>query len=296
MTTVNMSPTKEQVSNWVENFVPKIDLFFVEENTLAKFAEHLSDVLVVPRKEFFEHSTYNQIQLVNSYMYWNISDKVKYVIVAQPDWISKIPEQRKREILFNQYKVGRGLIFPMSLLHFTSSLPEVYIFEEKGEKLIIIQNNMWNELPYQIKESAIQEYAQLWDNWICCDVPEQTPIHIKKYANKFSTVPGSNCLSATLFAITGQDWIIGEWVHPDTFLDGLERANFSLTNDKIRKGDVITWENDDGIIQHAAYHIDNNYFFNKNGQTFFNPWKIKHWNQLNEEWSHYKKKVYRKSL
>ncbi|WP_158318837.1 hypothetical protein [Robertmurraya kyonggiensis] len=139
-----MKPTKEQVSDWIENFVPKIDLFFVEEDTLAMFAEHLSEVLVVPRKEFFEHSSYNQIQLVNSFMYWNISDKVKYVIVAQPDWISKISVLSKREILFNQYKVGRGLIFPMSLFPFSSSLPEDYIFEEKGEKFLIIQSNIWN--------------------------------------------------------------------------------------------------------------------------------------------------------
>ncbi|KAA0560127.1 hypothetical protein F0342_24270 [Bacillus sp. CH30_1T] len=293
--TVKMEPTKEQIRNWIENFVPKKDLFFVEEKTINFLAEYLSDVLVVPREEFFGHSSYKQIQLVNSYMYWNISEKVKFVIVAQSDWITKLPEQIKRKVLFNQFKVGRGLIFPLSLFSFASSLPEEYIVEENGEKSLVIQHNIWNELPYQLKENAIKAYAQLWDNWICCDVPEQTPIHIQKYANNFSPESGSNCLSATLFAITEQDWIVREWVHPNTFLNGLERANFSLTNDDVKKGDVVTWVNNDGIIQHATYHIDNNLFFNKNGQTFFNPWKITHWNQLNEEWCEYKIKVYRKS-
>jgi hypothetical protein len=77
-------------------------------------------------------------------------------------------------------------------------------------------------------------------------------------------------------------------------LNGLERANFSLVDDEIKKGDVITWVNNEGVIQHASYHIDDNLFFNKNGQTFFNPWKITHLNELNEEWCQYKMKVYRK--
>lgn len=294
--TVYMSPTKEQVRNWIENFVPKIDFFFVDEDDLAMLTEHLSEVLVVPRKEFFEHNTYNQIQFVNGYMYWGISKDVKYVIVAEPNWIGKIPKQIKRELLFNQFKVGRGLVFPMSILPFSSSIPEEYIFEEKGEKLLIIQRYMWDELPFEVKEHAIQGYAQLWDDWNCYDVPEQTPLHIKKYANNFSLVQGSNCFAATLFAITGQDWIVGEWVYPETLFDGLQRANFFQTDDEIQPGDVITWVDDDDNIQHASYHINNNYFFNKNGQTFFNPWKIVHWDHLNEEWSQYKTKVYRKRL
>lgn len=289
-----MEPTKEQVRSWIESFVPKMDLFFVQEKDLIMLEKHLSEVLVIPRKEFFGHSSYKQIQLVNSYTYWNISDKVEFVIVAQPDWISKLPEPKKRELLFIQYEVSRGLIFSLSLFSFVDLLPEEYIFEDKGEKFIVIQRNIWDQLPYKVKENAIQAYSQLWDTWIGCDVPHQTPIHIKEYANKFSTESGSNCLSATLFAITEQDWIIGEWVHPDTFLNGLERANFSRTNDQIQKGDVITWINNEGVVQHASYHIDNNYFFNKNGQTFFNPWKITHWDQLNKEWSQYKTNVYRK--
>lgn len=292
--TVNLEPTKEQVRNWIESFVPKIDLFFVQEKDLFMLAGHLSKVLVIPRKEFFDHKSYNQIQLVNSYTYWNISDEVEFVIVAQPDWISKLPEQKKRELLFVQYKVNRGLIFSLSLFSIVSLLPEEYIFEDNGEKFVVIQRNMWNQLPFKEKENAIQAYSQLWDTWIGCDVPRQTLKHLKKYANKFSTEPGSNCLSATLFAITGQEWIIGEWVHPDTFLISLERANYSRTNSQVQKGDVITWVNDDGVVQHASYHIDNNYFFNKNGQTFFNPWKITHWNQLNTEWNQYKTNVYRK--
>ncbi|QFK72370.1 hypothetical protein F7984_14530 [Pradoshia sp. D12] len=292
--TVRMEPTKEQVSIWIENFVPKKDLFFVEEKDLDSLVEYLCEVLVVPGGEFFKHPSYKQIQLVNSYMYWNISSKAQFVIVAKPDWITNLPEQKKRDIVNIQYKMNRGLILPLSLFASASSIPQEYIVEENDKKFFVIQRSIWNRLSYQIKERAILAYAQQWDDWFGIDFPEQTPIHIKKYANKFPMESGSNCLSATLFAITEQDWIIDEWVHPNTFLNGLERANFSLINDVIKKGDIITWVNQNGVIKHAAYHIDNNLFFNKNGQTFFNPWKITDLNKLNEEWYQYKMKVYRK--
>jgi len=38
---VLMKPSKEQVKEWLENFVPKIDIFFVEEKMLSSLSEHL---------------------------------------------------------------------------------------------------------------------------------------------------------------------------------------------------------------------------------------------------------------
>lgn len=292
--TVKMEPTKEQVNIWIENFVPKKDLFFVEEKDLIMLAEYLCEVLVVPREEFFSHSSYKQIQMVNSYMYWKISSKAQFVIVAKPEWIINLSKPKRREILNIQYKMRRGLILPLSLFASASSILQEYIVEENGEKFFVIQRSIWNELSQLIKESALIAYSQLWDDWVGSSIPEQTPIHLKKYANKFPIESGSNCLSATLFAITEQEWIIDEWVHPNTFLNGLERAGFSPKNDVIKKGDIIIWVDEDGVIKHAAYHIDNNLFFNKNGQTIFNPWKITDLNKLNKEWCKYKMKVYRK--
>jgi len=156
------------------------------------------------REEFFKHPSYKQIQSVNSYMYWKISSKAQFVIVAKPDWVTNLPEQKKRDIVYIQYKMNRGLILPLSLLTSASSISPEYIVEENDEKFFVIQRSIWDSLSYQIKERAILAYAQQWDDWFCIDLPEQTPIHIKKYANKFPMESGSNCLSATLFAITEQ--------------------------------------------------------------------------------------------
>jgi len=302
-------PTKEQINSWIRNFVPEQDLFFLEENDLGIFEEYLSEVLVVPVEEFFNHSFYKQIQFINSYMYWTISSKVKYVLVAQPGWISNLPRQKKKDLLDRQINLGTGLIFPLSIFSSTEHMPKEYIvygnedmnenikkyIGDKKEEFVVIRNDVWNNLPYTMKVNAITAYAQIWDDWTVHDFPPQTPNHIVKYGNKFTTLAGSNCLAATLFAITGKDWIINEWVHPETFLNGLHRANYCVTNDNIRKGDVVTWVDKDHVVKHASYHINNNLFFNKNGQTYFEPWKIIGFEQLNELWSGYKINVYRKS-
>ncbi|UFT98418.1 hypothetical protein KO561_14600 [Radiobacillus kanasensis] len=282
------------MKKWVEKFVPEKDLFFVEEKDLSLFDEYLNGALVVPFEEFLKHSSYKQIQMVNSYTYWNISSKAKYVIVAHYSWITNLTEEARKDIFSIQYKMGRGMILPLSLFPSGDSIPPDYIIREHEEKLVVIQHRMWEELPYQIKEAALLAYSQEWDSWICHDVLDDSPIHIRKYANTHTTISGSNCLSATLFAITAQEWILKEWVHHETFFYGLKNANYDVTNDEMRAGDVVTWIDENRVIHHASFYIGNSLFFNKNGQTVFNPYKIIRLNELNEQWGQYRKITYRK--
>lgn len=291
---IEIQPSKEQIALWIEKLVPERDMFFIEEKDLVTFEDYLDGTLVIPRNEFFKHSSYNTIQLGNSFTYWRISNQAKYIIVAQPSWITKQPEQVRRELLGIQVKIKRGLILPLSIFPSTVDISAEYIFDDHDEKVAVIQSDMWGKLLYSTKEHVMKAYAQQWDNWTCYEIPEKTPTHIKRYANSFTTVSGSNCLAAALFAITEQHWMIYEWVHPETFELGLKRANYSVVNDEITDGDVLVWVNDDDVIVHASYHIGNMLFFNKEGQTFFNPWKIIHFDELSNEWNQFKTRVYRK--
>ena len=296
---VQIEPTSEQVDKWIEKYVSNNDLFFIGEEDLITFGEYLSEVLVIPKDEFFNHSSYLQIQLANSYEYWQLSKNVQYIIVAQGEWIESIPSEDKKILLRLQAYMGRGLILSLSSFSNPNEIPLDYIVEYNGEHRVILQNEMWSKLSYSNKVQAIKTYALEWDNWECSDVPSNTPIHLKDYANSFSTNAGANCLAATLYAISAKpghnEWIIHEWVHQKTFLLGLHQANYVIANDELQEGDVVTWMNQEKVIQHAAYHIGNNLFFNKNGQTFFNPWKIIHWDLLNDEWNKYSICVYRKT-
>ncbi|GGE63554.1 hypothetical protein [Priestia taiwanensis] len=250
----------------------------------------------MPRKEFVEHSSYTTIELVNRYVYWNIAKDTHYTIVAQPDWIIKLPINKKKDLFNIQLEVGRGLVFPLAILDNPTVIPKEYIIESKEGVFFVVQYMMWKELPYRVKEQLITEYPQQWENWTSRAVPTNIPLHLHKYANTFSSEEGSNCLAATLFAVTGQEWIIYEWLHPQAFMNGLKHAGYSVVKDEPSEDDVIVWQDEDGNIQHASYCVGNNLFFNKNGQMIFNPWKIVHWEEVSEAWKRYSMSIYRREL
>ena len=292
--TINMTPTTEQISSWIKDFVPEKDLFFLEEKDLIPLENNLSELLIIPSGEFFQHPSYRQIKLSNSYTYWNIAKNVDYVLVASSSWITNLCEEKKRGVLSKQINMGRGLILPLAFFTDGTFVPKEYIFKDGLEQKVVIQYQMWTDLPFYMKENAIQKYARLWDDWKAEELPDSMPKYIRPYANTFTINSGSNCLSSTLFAVTKQEWITKEWVHPETFVNSIERAGYFITTKEIESGDIIIWVNDRNVVQHATYYIGNGLCFNKNGQTFFNPWKIVNTKALNEEWRHYKMKVYSK--
>lgn len=292
-----IQPTSETKKEWIKAYVPDKDLFFLPENKLAPFKDFLSSVLVIPHEEFMNHSSYKQVQLANSYEYWNISKEVKYVLVTPPGWCDCLPSEKKIDLFHIQAEVERGLIHPISDFSLDTSFLSQNMIEVKGEEHVVLHKAMWEELSYTSKEELMTDIAQQWEDWTCYDYPIQTPSHLMKFANTFPSTAGSNCLSATLFAISQQEWMIHEWVHPKTFLQSLENEHYHLsTSQEMKAGDVITWENPDGIIQHASYCIENHIFFNKRGQTFFNAWSIVHLADLKEDWGRYSMKIFRKAV
>ncbi|WP_339212609.1 NlpC/P60 family protein [Solibacillus sp. FSL W8-0372] len=69
-----------------------------------------------------------------------------------------------------------------------------------------------------------------------------------------------------------------------------------LLDEELQQGDVIIWKDDNDIIQHAAYYIGEGLYFNKHGQTMFNPWKILSEADLYKEWEHLRRMNYRQVL
>ncbi|MFC5602834.1 hypothetical protein [Sporosarcina koreensis] len=295
-----ISPTQQQLDHWIEKYIPEKDLFFLRTNDLSSFQNDLLGTLVLPRSEFFNHSSYNGIQMVNSYMYWMVSKEAEFIIVAQPEWIGSLPADKRNELFTLQYELGRGLVGPISLLSDQYSFPKDYVLEMNGEKLGVLQKEMWMKLSTSIKEEIVRKTAQQYDEWTSLQPPASMPTHLVTYANTFSTEPGANCLAATLFAISSEpsleEWIIHEWIHGDTFMQKLTQALFTKVEDRFSAGDAVVWSDEHSNVQHAAYCIDGQLFFNKNGQTFFNPWKVVDWMELEEEWKRYTPSVYRKKL
>ncbi|WP_442601785.1 hypothetical protein [Paenibacillus sp. KN14-4R] len=137
-----------------------------------------------------------------------------------------------------------------------------------------------------------------WDKGDCEEPPKSLPSFLKPFVNSFSHYQGANCLAAVLFAISKgkQEWFIYEWLHQKTFLEKLNQYNYKeFLGEGLNEGDIVVWTDDHAVIQHAAYHIGEELFFNKHGQTMFNPWKILLKEQLYQEWGHLTLMKYRQS-
>lgn len=285
-----LEPTNTQILSWTETFVPNKDFFFLNKEHLRKFEMYTKDVLIVPEHEFFQHATYKQVQLVNSYAYWNLSGEVQVVLVAPPEWVESLPYYLKQELLTIQVKMKRGLV----LSNFDSTLAGEYQIKGRGHHYLVLQKAMWDRMSYSTKKDLLLSYRLLWDDSEAYTFPENMSPLIKRYANSYPSKGGSNCLSATLFAVREQEWMIREWVHPETFKFQLQYTHVKTSDMNLQAGDVLVWEDNGGRLHHASYYLGENKCFNKNGQTFFNPWKVVRLEDLMNEWGSYSRFVYRK--
>lgn len=299
------------LNKWEEIAVPDVDLFFFE--TIDEVRRCMpKDSLVIPRSEFNEHGSYQSIDIINSYQLWAVSRKGNFVCVAPSRLFPTINAEKKTFILEIQKRLNRGLIYswyelqdvlhelPLSIQLETSKLIESYLFQYDGKTFIAFQKEMWSLLPKEFKRNVLRKLANSYMD----EIPEtndvKVPKSIEKYINRFSAGNGSNCFAATLAAATdnseASEWIITQWVHPETLLLGLEMQGFQEIGcgiDQLEPKDILLWKNDNADIIHASFHLENHLFFNKDGQTFFNPWQIVKKETLLRNWGRKNISVYR---
>lgn len=305
---LQIKPTSEQINQWITRFVPSKDLFFIEDQHLEIFKDVLKGVLIIPKEEFVNHSSYQQIEFVNSYMYWTLSKRITFVIVANADWLSNLPSPIRKQLLELQLEMTTGLTIPLSILETVDWIPEEFIVTRNRnsnaffnhptvadeQQFVLLRAGLWQSLPQEIQTNIVTAYAKGVDDWESYAIPDDMPLHLKAFANQFTTIAGSNCLAATLYAMNEESWILEEWVHPETFLTILAQYEYVLVQDDMQNGDVITWVNANQVVQHASYSIGNGLYFNKSGQSFFEPWKIVRFNEINMMLENCEVQVYRK--
>ena len=178
----------------------------------------------------------------------------------------------------------RGLVLPVTFIHEIDKIPSSYVLNGH----VIIQRSMWEKLDGSIKEQLLTTMVyEWWDKGECEESPTSLPSFLKPFANTFGHFQGANCLAAVLFSISKgkQEWFIYEWIHQKTFLEKLNQYHYEeYLGEGLDQGDIVIWKDENAIIQHAAYHIGEELYFNKHGQTMFNPWKIISKEQLYKEW------------
>jgi hypothetical protein len=304
-----LSLSQGKLEKWEESFIPEKDIFFLREQDNDIIPEFGANSLVFTFEEFMNHSTYTSISYASSYTYWTLSKDIEKVIVLPDRVFATLKDHIKKQVLQIQQQVGRGLIFEAKLFEGivrepATSMLAPFQFVSEDRLYYALQKEVWDQLPKSLKSDILNRLALVYDKPGEWDPYKPTLSITNSYANTYPNTHGPNCLSSTLYCAASQavgvtlDWMIQEWVHPATFMNGLTQLGYyevPLSKDAIFPSDILIWRDDQGIIKHASFHIDKHYFFNKNGQTFFNPWKIIHIRELDEEWGHYQVHVYRKS-
>ncbi|MDN4603225.1 hypothetical protein P5G61_18445 [Paenibacillus sp. F6_3S_P_1C] len=261
---MKIKPGKKVLRSWVDCYVPEKDLFFLSKEHLD-YKFDFTDVLFMPKDEFYNHSTYRQVNYVNGYEYWNIKN-VDYVIIAEKEWIETIPEDKKRSLLNAQVQSKRGLVFPVAFVHDLAEIPASYLIDGH----VILQRFMWGNLDFSSKEQILTTMVyEWWDKGECVKPPESLPDFLKPYANSFASSQGANCLAAVLFAISKgkQEWFIYEWVHQKTFLEKLEQYHYEeLITEDLVQGDVVIWTDKNGSFNMQRTIWENNYISIKMGK------------------------------
>ncbi|MFJ7886882.1 hypothetical protein ACIQYL_02190 [Lysinibacillus xylanilyticus] len=279
-----IKPTKKVLLSWMESYVPERDLFFLSEEHFNNEID-FTDVLLMPIDEFYTHSMYQHLNYVNSYEYWNIKN-AQYVIIAEKEWIESKSKEDQQLILSFQVQCERGLVLPVKFIKEIEKVPSSFV--QNGH--VIIQRSMWEGLDESFKERLLTTMVyEWWDKGECEEPPKSLPSFLQLFANTFGHNQGANCLAAVLYAISKgkQKWFIYEWIYQETFLKKLSQYNYEeVLGEGIQQGDIVVWKDENGIIQHAAYYIGEKLYFNKHGQTMFNPWKILSKEQLYKEWEH----------
>lgn len=88
-----------------------------------------------------------------------------------------------------------------------------------------------------------------------------------------------------------RDWIIKQWVQPNTFLINLDLHGYKeatrITDSgqlSVNSRDVVIWLSSNEVPLHACFVLNNKTVFNKNGQMMFNPWQVLSIEKVMDTW------------
>ncbi|CAK7086264.1 hypothetical protein [Tissierella sp.] len=284
-----LKPSKYVIDNWILNLLPEYDIYFLKE--LPSDLD-LNLCLPMPVNEYFDHPVYSQLEYVNAYELWRISNKANYAIIDFGNWFDDLSRANQKQVLLNQYELNRGLVVSLDWFYIDNKLLENNLIKNK----VVMNRNLWESLSYQDKERFIYHYAQDWEDWNCKTVSNEIDMDIDliSIVNTFTIKEGINCLSTVLYCLTHQENILKQWVHEKTFLIALEQLGYKETRDnKIERNTVIVFKDDEKII-HAAYIVSESLAINKSGQSKFNPIKLVDIDILIKEWNPLDYVIYRR--
>jgi hypothetical protein len=107
---------------------------------------------------------------------------------------------------------------------------------------------------------------------------------LRKILHTYAAISGPNCLATAAMAATGKTKIGNLWLHPGPFTKILRKQGYrNAPGQKPRAGDVLVFSRKKQIV-HAAYCLDEQFYFEKPGQDFYEPYRITRFKNWKKEW------------
>lgn len=244
------------------------DLFFISQAFLDQHRAALSQALVVPIKEYDQHSSYATVHSATNHSSWSI--RCDHVIVAEEGWYERQPPDLQQALYQESVKSGSSFV--------------------DKDRLITIR--YWNSLSPEAKRSLIAREDEAPGTLNLDSIAGHAAL--KAQHGVYPSQHGANCFAAVLYAISQNPFIMNEWVHQQTFQLFLHQSGYRMVDGSaFQEGDVLCFYDEDSL-QHACYAVDAAHCFNKSGQSFWEPWTITPFARIREDWEGLQHKVYRR--
>lgn len=239
----------------MRTFEQEKDLFFIDRSTYDLLTDELKTTVVCPKDEFKGHAIYKNFHVSNCHRTWWLAE-YDYVIVAHPGWYESLPMDKRRLVFDEQKRTGSRMMM--------------------GD--VLMTQQYWASLTREDQQKVLHLFDEKIEPVDLSNIPDR----FRRLHSVFPDEHGGNCFAAALYGVIDESYILNEWIHDQTFIDMLSRNHYYHNDDVVRNG-VLVFQRD-GFVVHACYIIDDNYCFNKSGQTFFNPWHIAAIDKVLADW------------
>lgn len=266
----------EQWQLWIRQFLPAAEPFFFADVEVAT-ALSAAGELVYTRTEFSDSFPRFSLDHGNAYNVWAI-DADAFVWLADRPTRDRLDPQLWATIREAQGTINRGQVYddswPMPSI-------EVPAADRLTDGRFMLAPDTWLALDDDLRQRWLREWmsrrlAHERLNPVDAEVARPYREMVAQYANTFADASGPNCFSATLGVALGRPAdVFPLWLHQEPFQRALRGNGMRSTYDREpRPGDVVVWADTTGLAVHAAFCVADGLLFNKNGQSWEQPYAV----------------------
>lgn len=271
--------SEQVLKQWDEIFIPRYDFFYFEDPLMA-LKDLPKEVLIYSRDELSDDMKLSNLNVRTAFTPWNVDKKAKYVAVVPNEHFAGWNEDQKKNIFYEQWRLGRGQVWKYSWI--LSILDDVSVedrneavkllyqnkFETPEGEMVANQSIIWVQLPEEVRKTILIHIAILYsdDSSVWTELPEVEKQRLScchpgivKYFNTFASENGPNCFATALAGATTDssavDWVISQWIQPqETLMFSLTQRGYHFTSEyknslpnQTKVGDILVWVNEDKV-------------------------------------------------